>query len=272
MLKFKSTLRFLVALGAMALGAQGNAGFTSYVIRESGGAPGINSVPQGVEFVITQGGQKAGYGSNDINGIRVDEIASLRITRYDDTTRFTAGSGPAVAPYLNIWVTDGLGNFAVLANEPSDGVFQSLFVDNGDGSKTYDLSFGDLADKVVKVYETPNGGGNSTTTWVHNLFGNVPLTFGNIGSLMIAPPPTSYFTSGILGVGGGAPRVLGSNVAYGVNWIFGDTLSNYTSGDPGYIVGNAAAVATPEPTSAVLLGLGAAGFAAIRRRRKASNV
>ncbi|HVJ86465.1 MAG TPA: PEP-CTERM sorting domain-containing protein [Caulifigura sp.] len=270
MLKFKSSLRFLVAVGAMALSAaQANAGFTSYVIRST---PTITPVGSNVEFVISASGQKAGYGSNDINGIRVDEIASLKITRFDDPTRFTAGSGPAVAPYFNIWVTDGLGNYAAIANEPSNPDFQPLFEGSPTGPKTYDLSFADLANKVVKVYETAGTGTNFT--WVHAALGltGQSLTFAQVANLTIAPPPTTYFTSGLDGVGSGAPREIGSFTTFGFNWIFGDTLSNYTSGAPGYIVGNAEVAATPEPTSAVLLGLGAAGFAAIRRRRKASKV
>jgi MYXO-CTERM domain-containing protein len=240
------------------------------VIRNN---PQINNVGPGTtEFIINASGQKAGLGSNAINGSTIGQIQGLTITRFDDTTRFSAGSGPAVAPYLNIWVTDGLGNYAVLANEPSNGAFQPLFVDNGDGTKTYNLDFSDLASHPVQVYETLNGGYNSNNTWVHNLLGiNGPLTFENVAGLMISAPSAAYIT-GPNSVGTGAPRELGTNVAYGVNWIFGDTLSNYQSGDDGYIVGLAdvSAAAVPEPASIAVWSLvSVAGLAAWRRRKAA---
>lgn len=269
-----SKLLALLAIGVVANSATAYAGFTSYIIRnDSGGNPPVIQsnnayVPGATEFVISAGGQKAALGSSDLDGYSIGDITNLSITRYDDTTRFTAGSGPAVAPYFNIWVTDGLGNYAVLANEPSNPSFQPLFVDNGDGSKTYSLSFDDIMAEPVKVYETPNGGGNSTTTWVHNLLGNHPLTFADVAGLTVAAPSEAYITNPANAVGSGAPRELGTNVAYGFNWVFGDTLSNYVSGMEGYVVSSPLAAAVPEPASAALLGICAVAIG-LRRPRVA---
>lgn len=261
--RFSMVVMSLAVLGASAVA---QAGFSSFVIRNGGsGSPTIQPnntyVPGATEFIISEGGMKAGLGSDDINGLAIGGITQLSITRHDDTTRFSAGSGPAVAPYFNMWVTDGLGNYAVIANEPSNPAFQPLFTTNMDGSKTYDLSFADLSDKRAKVFETP--GWNTNSSWVHNLFGSDPLTFGDLASLQISPPPASYIQNGSNAVGSGAPDELGTDLAYGFNWVFGDTLANYVSGQEGYVVSNF--VAAPEPATLTLLGLG--GLALIRRRR-----
>jgi len=266
----KLSIFCVAAVIVLATSGVARAGFDAFVIREGGGnAPAIldndTYVTGATEFVINAGSMKAGLGSNDINGTKIGDITKLGITRYDATSRFAAGSGAAVAPYFNIWVTDGLGNYAVVANEPSNGAIQSLFTADVVGENayhTYDLSYDDLSDKVAKVYETP--GWDTNSSWVHDLFGNRDLTFTDVASLTIAPPPASYIQITANGVGSGAPDVLDTDVAYGFNWVFGDTLSNYVSGAEGYVVGNA--VVTPEPATLGLLGLGGLF---IRRRRKA---
>jgi len=265
----KSTTSVIVLVVTLALCGSALADWDAFVIRKSGGdnvsgvAPAINDVTVGgvaaKEFVISLGSRKAAWGTNDVNGATVGQITSLVIDRLDDETRFAAGSGPAVAPYFNIWVTDGAGNYAVIANEPSNPAFQPLYDDG------YDLSWADLADKVVKAYE------NADLSWINNLdTGGDGLTFSDAAGLEIAIPPSA--TATWAGLGGGAPRVLnpdydGTNQQYlgfyGFNWVFGDTMSNYVSGDPGYQVANPSAV--PEPATMSLLAL--SGAAIFRRRR-----
>lgn len=243
----------ITALAALVTGgfsAPSSAGFVAFEIRNT---PTINYPGGGqIEFIIDGGGDKAGLGSNDINGQTLGNITNLHIDRLDDETRFTAGSGPAVAPYLNFWITDGFGNYAVVANEPSNPAFQPLY------SNGYDLTFADLSNKVANIYE------NADKSWLPN--NGVGLTFADLAGFVIQAPTIGDLTTGWTGLGSGAPRELGTNVAYGVNWVFGDTLSNYVSGDPGYLVENASVSAVPVPAAAWLFGssLGLLGW--IRRR------
>lgn len=243
------------------LSGSAHAAFTNYVIRSTPAIlPNNAYVPGATEFVISAGGQKASVGSNDANGLTVGSI-SVGIQRHDDSTRFPGGSGPATGPYLNIWVTDGV-NFAVLANEPSNPSFAAFRTPTINGGFNYNFSLASIAAEPVKVYETANGGTNNT--WVHaalSMTGS-PLTFAHVAGLTIGAPSAAYIT-GPNSVGTGAPRELGTNIAFGVNWVFGDTLSNYVSGMEGYVVSNP--TVTPAPGAAALLGLG--GLLAARRRR-----
>lgn len=256
MLSFSSarglTAGALAAFALSALASTAEAGFTSYEIR---GTPTINNNVGSTEFIIDTPGDKAAVGSNDINGATIGQIIDLHIDRLDDRTRFSPGSGPHVAPYINIWITDGAGNYAVVANEPSNPAFQPLY-NNG-----YDLDFADLSDKVAKVYE------NSDLSWLPNA--GVGLTFADLAAFQIMAPTPAELALGWAGLGSGAPRDAANN-AYGVNWVFGDTLSNYVSGDPGYVVANARVGATqvPSPGSLALLAGGLAAFGLVRRARR----
>lgn len=215
--------------------------WVSFVIRNAsdGSSPVINDVTtagkQAKEFVITKANQKAGWGTSSMDDKTIGDLEAISIERLDNAARFTAGSGPAVGPYINIWITDGNGNFAVVANEPSNPEWQP---DNQQWNMTWDI----LKTKTAKIYETNN------KTWLPK--SGVSLTFGDLVSYKIKAPTSAQLSASWSGLGTGAPRDS-SNKAYGFNWVFGDSLSNYVSGDPGYIVANP--VVIPEPGSFALL-------------------
>lgn len=239
----------------------------AFVIRNANGggpAPTITDLTyagqSATEFLISAGGMKAAWGTNSISGAKVGQITELSIDRLDDATRFTAGSGPAVAPYFNIWVTDGAGNYAVIANEPSNPEWNAP-------NNPHDITGWDMLEtKTLKVYET--AGASNGTSWVHSLVGKTAgLTFADVANLTIEAPPTAYVASNYP-AGSGAPRELGTNAAYAFNWVFGDTLTNYVSGNAGYIVANPVATAVPEPGTIVMLAMAGLGLlVGIWRRR-----
>lgn len=242
----------IAGIGLFSLAAPASADFVAFEIRAT---PTISISGAVTEFIIDSSGDKAALGSNDINGSTIGDITRLSIERLDDPSRFAAGSGPNVAPYFNLWITDGLGNFAVVANEPSNGAFQPLYNDG------YDLSFADLSDKVAKIYE------NTDKSWLPN--SGIGLTFADLADFVIQAPTFQQLTDGWAGLGTGAPRELNTNIAYGVNWVFGDTLANYVSGDEGYRVTNARvqAAQVSEPAVLALFSLGLVGVTAANRRK-----
>jgi len=234
---------FVLVLCAGTVWAQApvvTSGWDAFVIRENAieGAPYIEYNDAygevAVEFVTFAGSQKAGLGTNQINGATLSQIATLHVDRLDDP----AGSGSEYGPYFNVWVTDGAGQYAVIANEPSDAEWA--------GSRWDVADWAFLSTKRAKVYEVPGaaGGGDPGTSWVatyasdNGWDGVSPLRFADIAGLEIAPPPASYIQNPANAVSGGAPRELSTDVAYGYNWIFGDTMSNYVTGAEGFVVNN----------------------------------
>jgi hypothetical protein len=239
----------LVALtvgGFVSSVSAGTVGWTPFVIRGAATATDHGSY---YEFVTDVGGEKAALGTNLINGASIGQITQLKITRTDGNV----AGGSAYAPYMNFWVKDANGKYAILANEPSNPEWP--------GQSEWDTTGAILATKTVKVFEAeagfvlPSGYVAGTST------------FAAFADYVISAPSSP--------VGGpGAPNDLVTGVSYGFNWVFGDTLSNYVSGtNPGYLVMDPIATASnnvavvPLPIAA-WGGMALMGLIGVKRLRR----
>lgn len=246
-----------VTLGGSAAQAA-PAGWDAFIIRST---PTINENyngdPDQVQFIVNGGGTKAALATGALDGSKVGDITQLKIDRIDDYTRFQPNEGAYYAPFMNIWVQDADGDYAIIANEPSNAEWT--------GTSEWNTSGANLATKTVKVFEAeptfnypagvvPLGGGLTNGT------------FADFANYTIKAPTPAELSAGWVGLGSGAPRELGTNVAYGFNWVFGDTGANYVSDGTGFIVGSPAAV--PEPTGLGLIALGGITLLGRRARRQ----
>jgi len=222
--------RLLIICMAVSLITISNVSFaldwTPFIIRNAnttGEAP-TYSLDDGILTVdvdSTTGGQKVGYGTSYLDGQRLDSLFRFQVVRLDQHEN-------VYAPYINMWVTDGT-HYAVLSLEPSH---------YPEFDHTHDLSAADYLSIDPWVYETDLAdvnwikegaylGGNGH--YLYDSDDNL-LTIADIGHLTIKPPTPEELAAGLPGVGSGAPRELGTNIAYGFNLVFGDTQSNYIGG------------------------------------------
>lgn len=255
-----------VCLYALLAGTA-HAEWASFIIRgnSTAGNPTIaTNSDYGVaatEFGIFAANQKAGWGCDLPEGTIIGDLATISIDRLDNTDRFAANSGSVVAPYFNIWVTDGNGNFAVVANEPSNGAWQP-------GDTQWNMNWGILQTKVARACE--NTAAAAATGWIGSLDvdGTTGLSFAEVAGLEIKAPTAAELSTGWTGLGGGAPRELGTNAAYGFNWVFGDTLDNYVAGETeGFVVAAPSVATVPEPATLTLIILSVCSLVGLRFRR-----
>lgn len=247
-----------LVLGVCSIGSYASA-WDAFVIRNANGtnnAPVINESLTQTNIVTNEGGMKVGLGTSDLDGHKLSDLLSASIERLDDYARYASNSGAYYAPYINVWITDGT-HFAVIANEPSNTLEWGL--------NRWNFTWDVLKEKTLKVNEVTD------RTWLPN--GGSGLKFKDIADFIVQAPTAAQLTAGWAGLGTGAPRELGTNQAYGFNWVFGDTAANYVSGDSGYVVANPkisvlGEATVPGPAAALAFGIGLLGAT---RRRKASK-
>jgi len=264
----KNSTKFVLSMSALALMAAeaATAGFTPYVIRNSalGVAPTIGTSGANTTFGVPSPSQKAGFGSNDVNGITVGQISNIQFT-LNSATAYSGTTAPVILPYVNIWAQDAVsGNyFAIYFG-------LDAFVTNTGGVKSVNVGTSQLASVTFGVSETNaavNGVANAGS-WLATALGapgaGTSYTMAQVANFQIVAPPSSWVASGNSnGVGGGAPREFGTDTTFGFNWIFGQG-SGANNGYNGYDYTVSGASVVPAPGALALLGV--AGFASRRRR------
>ena len=243
-----------------------HAGFTPYVIRQSSGGvnPTIGTSGANTTFGVPSPSQKAGWGSNDLNGITVGQISNIQFT-LNSATAYAGTTAPVILPYVNIWAKDAVsGKYFVIA------FGLDAFVTNTGGVKSVNVGTSQMATVTFGVHETTAafGGVANAGSWLALALGapgaGTAYTMAQVANFQIVAPPSSWVASGNAnGVGGAAPRELGTNTTFGFNWIFGQG-SSANNGYNGYDYTVSGASVVPAPGALALLGV--AGFASRRRR------
>ena len=163
-----------------------------------------NEPGDGFSYGTPLGGQKVGYGTKFFDGYKINSISSVNWN--------LISGNPGIGPYLNIWVTDGLGNYAIIASENqyrgTDFATRNEWKIFEFGTSTTNLNWlfdGGTAARDGAQYLTLNG---------------VRITLSQLSNRIIIGDPGVYPAPN---VGTGAPRG-----GYGFSLIWGDTQSNFT--------------------------------------------
>jgi len=164
-----------------------------------------NAAGDGFTFATPRGGQKVGYGTVFFDGVKVNTLESV------SWNWLSVPANNGIIPYLNIWVTDGQGNYAVLSSEnnyrgTNFGARREWKIFEFGASKT-DFSWlfdGRPASRDAAQYLVLNG---------------QRVTLSEISDRILIGDPKLYPATN---VGTGAPRG-----GYGLNLIWGDTQKNF---------------------------------------------
>ena len=270
----KNNTKFVLSMSALTLMAAeaATAGFTPYVIRnadqDGGSNPSISTSGANTTFGIEYKRQKAGFGSNDVNGITVGQISNIQFT-LNSATAYEGTNAPVILPYVNLWVQDAAtSNYFVIAFGLDAFVTPNPYTS---GPKTVNVGTSEMASVTFQVHETSAASGGVATagTWLATALGapgaGTNYTMAQVANFKIVAPPSSWVVSGNSnGVGGAAPRELGTNTTFGFNWIFGQGGAS-NNGYNGYSYDVSGVSVVPAPSALALLGV--AGLAGGRRRR-----
>ena len=150
----KNNTKFVLSMSALTLMAAeaATAGFTPFVIRnadqDGGSNPSISTSGANTTFGIEYKRQKAGFGSNDVNGITVGQISNIQFT-LNSATAYSGTTAAVILPYVNLWVQDAATSNYFVINFGLDA-----FVTNTGGVKSVNVGTSQMATVTFGVQET----------------------------------------------------------------------------------------------------------------------
>jgi len=189
--------------------------FTAFYIRNNNTVPLAQRImpPWDTDMIITEnmdgdgfsaitpnaaGGQKVGYGTNFFDGLQFNKL---------QTVNFVKLSGAPNPPYLNIWVTDGAGKYAIIASE---NVYMGTMFATRQEWKVFETDLSNLS------WLCASGTGGVSSQYL--TCNGINVTMADFSNSILISSPSSYLPP----IGTGAPRG-----GYGFNLIYGDTASNF---------------------------------------------
>lgn len=163
-----------------------------------------NAAGDGYTFATPRSGQKVGYGTTFFDGKRINQLESVNWTH-------VSGMNGGIITYLNMWVTDGNGNYAVIASENQYPGTNFLT-----RTEWKVFEFGPTADLN---WLFPAGTTTAGRVNQYLQLSGANVTLAQLADNIVIGDPGFYG----VGVGTGAPRG-----GFGLNLIWGDTQSNFT--------------------------------------------
>lgn len=162
-----------------------------------------NTSGDGFSYSTPRGGQKVGYGTKFFDGNKINTISSVD---WD-----LISGNPGIGPYLNIWVTDGQGNYAIIASENE---YRGTDFTTRREWKIFE--YGTSTSNFDWLFDSGTGGRDAAQYLTLN---GTRVTLSELSDDIIIGDPGVYPAPN---VGSGAPRG-----GYGFSLIWGDTQSNF---------------------------------------------
>lgn len=162
-----------------------------------------NAAGDGFSFSTPRAGQKVGYGTDFFDGLKLNSIQTVN-------WNLISGNG-GIVPYLNIWVTDGLGNYAIISSENN-------YVGTNFSTRAEWKIFEYGPSKTNFDWLFDSGTGARDGAQYLTLSGS-RINLSQLSDRIVIGDPGVYPSTN---VGTGAPRG-----GFGFNLIWGDTQANF---------------------------------------------